>query len=133
MLKAGIVQQIQAIGICKSQAHKTFLMDILKSFVKSQNLVNLVADAPKKPRELLEFESKQTPPPPPPGGGPSAANNMANAVVPKGGGAPRADRIRQAVADAVADAPKAVVPQSGGGALKADAKKNLFAFGNTSL
>ena len=128
MLKAGIVQQIQAVGICKSQAHKTFLMDILKSFVKSQNLVNLVADAPKKPRELLEFESKQTPPPPPPGGGPSAADDTAKAKVPQ-----KADRIRQAVADAVADAPKAVVPQSGGGALKADAKKNLFAFGNTSL
>ena len=59
MLKAAIVQQIQAIGLCKSQAHKTFLMDILKSFVKAQNLVNLIADAPKKPPELLQFESKQ--------------------------------------------------------------------------
>ena len=122
MLKAGIVQQIQAVGICKSQAHKTFLMDILKSFVKSQNLVNLVADAPKKPRELLEFESKQTPPPPPPGGGPSAAAgpSMPKAAVPQ-----KADEKLEAAADA----PQETTPRAGVPA----GKKNLFAFGNTSL
>ena len=121
MLKAAIVQQVQAIGICKSAAHKNFLMDILKSFVKSQNLVNLVADAPKKPRELLEFESKQTQPRGG-GGGPSAAAgpSMPKAAVPQ-----KADEKLEAAADA----PQETTPRAGVPA----GKKNLFAFGNTSL
>ena len=124
MLKASIVQQIQAVGICKSQAHKTFLMDILKSFVKSQNLVNLVADAPKKPRELLELESKQTQQHRDAAALPSAA---AGPSKPKAAVPQKADAFEKL--EAAADAPQETTPRAGAPA----AKKNLFAFGNTSL
>ena len=46
ILKAVLAEKTHGIGVCKNVAHKTFVMDTLKEFVKTRGLVNMVADAP---------------------------------------------------------------------------------------
>ena len=47
---------VRGIAVCRTAAHKTFLMDQLKLFVKEYRLANL-AGAPPKPSELLKWEA----------------------------------------------------------------------------
>jgi hypothetical protein len=55
-LKAALLAKIFAVGICKNDAHKTFVMDTLREWVKTMKLVNMNADAPKKPDDIIAYE-----------------------------------------------------------------------------
>ena len=56
-LKAALLAKIFAVGICKNDAHKTFVMDTLREWVKTMKLVNMNADAPKKPDDIVAYEN----------------------------------------------------------------------------
>ena len=56
-LKAALMAKIYAVGICKNNAHKTFVMETLREWVKAKSLVNMNADAPKKPDDIVAYEN----------------------------------------------------------------------------
>ena len=61
MLKAALKQHKFAVAICRTAFHKTLIMNNLRSYVRTMDLVNFTADAPKKPRALIEYERAGVP------------------------------------------------------------------------
>ena len=55
MLKAVLRKQKHGVAICATKAHKTFILNNLRDWVKRMNLVNF-SDRPLKPRALMNFE-----------------------------------------------------------------------------
>ena len=55
MLKAVLSKQKHGVAICATKAHKTFILNNLRDWVKRMNLVNF-SDRPQKPRALTNFE-----------------------------------------------------------------------------
>ena len=55
MLKAVLSKQKHGVAICATKAHKTFILNNIRDWVKRMNLVNF-SDRPQKPRALLNFE-----------------------------------------------------------------------------
>ena len=67
MIKAALKQHKFALAICRTAAHKTLIMNNLRTYVKTMNLVSLSADAPMKDQEMIAYErtSLRTPTPTP--------------------------------------------------------------------
>ena len=55
MLKAVLSKQKHSVAICATKAHKTFILNNIREWVKRMNLVNF-SDRPQKPRALMNFE-----------------------------------------------------------------------------
>ena len=58
MMKAALAQRILSIGTVPNRAHKDFVMDILRKFISTMNLVNLASELPKKTSAMIKFETK---------------------------------------------------------------------------
>ena len=57
MLKAVLFKQRYGVAICNTTTHKTFVMDHLREWVKSMNLISFT-DGPVKSVELTKFEKE---------------------------------------------------------------------------
>jgi hypothetical protein len=57
MLKAVLFKQRYGVAICNTTTHKTVVMDYLREWVKSMNLIT-VTDGPVKSVELTKFEKE---------------------------------------------------------------------------
>ena len=55
--KAYLQLRLHAVLVCQTAQHKIFVMDNLKKYVKSNNLVSL-AGSPPKPKALINYEAR---------------------------------------------------------------------------
>ena len=58
LIKAALAQRILSIATVPNRAHKDFVMEILRKFVASVNLVNLAIDLPTKTPAMIKFENQ---------------------------------------------------------------------------
>ena len=97
---AAIMENIKGVGVCMSQAHKTFVYNQLLEKVKARRLCSVTP--PPKPQELLAWESKTKAQAAAtmnsPATGEAAAKALPHTIVPKTGSVPPPAIVRPAVA-----------------------------------